>query len=84
MKKIKVLFAVPAAVLAATIVAEITSKEDPKTYSSIICDDVEALSSCEDQGGYKLNNCNPCKGKTCYGPGNEFKAKDCTYISVES
>lgn len=47
-------------------------------------DSVEALSMCEGQGGYKIENCKPYKGATCYAPGGEFWAKDCTPILVSA
>ena len=47
-------------------------------------DSVEALSMCEGQGGYKIKNCRSYKGATCYAPGGEFWAKDCTAILVSA
>lgn len=57
-------------------------RDNRNLYCSLTMNDVEALSMCEGQGGYKLENCTPCQGKTCYAPGGEFWAKNCTYIKM--
>lgn len=57
-------------------------RENFALFSSLTLNEVEALSSCESQGGYLIENCTPCKGAKCYDKSGEHKAKDCTYILV--
>ena len=75
-------FAALALVLVMSLLGINSSKDSRILFSSLTMNDVEALSTCEGQGGYKLENCTPCKGKKCYAPGGEFWADGCTYISV--
>ena len=84
MKKKKALFAAFAVTLVATLFSVKSLSENFTLYSSLTMDSVEAMSMCEGQGGYKIQNCQSCKGSTCYAPGGEFWAKDCTAILVSA
>lgn len=78
----KVFLATLVVALVSATISIYSLKRNSNLYSTLTINDVEALSMCEGQGGYKLANCQPSKGKTCYAPGGEFWASDCTYIAV--
>lgn len=84
MKKKKTLLAAFAVLLVATLFSVKSLLGNSTLYSSLTMDSVEALSMCEGQGGYKIENCKSYKGATCYAPGGEFWAKDCTPILVSA
>lgn len=82
MVKKQSVFAAFAVALVMSLLGINSLKDNRNLYCSLTMSNVEAMSMCEGQGGYKLENCTPSKGKTCYAPGGEFWAKDCTYIKM--